>query len=439
MNEPPSDRSGFRALRQRRPLVVISIAVVALTAAAMWLAFVLLRPTPPRTVAMATGPEGSVSADLGRRYRELLAHDGIELQLVPSAGAAENAARLRDPHSGLSIAIVASGITNRQESPGLVSLGTLFYEPLWIFYRGPRVQEKHEGLQGKRIAVGPAGSGTRALSLEFLARVGIIDQRSATLLALTPQVAAEKLLQGEIDAAIMLSAWGSPVVQQLIAAEGVNLASTPRPDAFVALYPFLSKVVLPAGVGDMVNNRPPTDVVLLAPKASLVVRSDLHSAIQYLLLEAAAQIHSGPGIFQKAGEFPAPESIDLPLSEPARQFYKTGPPFLQRHLPFWLAVLVQQLLVVLIPVVGVLYPLLKSAPAAYDWAMQRRVFNLYSELEVLEHELAARSAQEGVGDLAARLDRLEERASRARLPVSFRAQLHTLRFHITLVRQRLQR
>ena len=228
------------------------------------------------------------------------------------------------------------------------------------------------------------------------------------------------------------------MVRQLLAADNIQLANITRADAFVALYPFLNKVVLPAGVGDMAKNRPPTDVALVAPKASLVVRSDLHPAIQFLLLKAAVQIHSGPGMFRKAGQFPAPESIDLPLSEQAQQFYKSGPPFFQRHLPFWLAVLVQQLLVVLIPVIAVLYPLLRFMPAVYGWAMRRRVFRLYGELKLLEDELSSRGAREDVADLVARLDNLEDRTSRFRLPLSFRPLLYALRLHINLVRQRLQ-
>jgi TRAP-type uncharacterized transport system substrate-binding protein len=427
-------------LVRRRYLVIASIAVVALIAAAIWFAFTLLRPTPPHTVAMATDPEGSISAELGKRYRELLAVDGIDLQLVPSAGAVENVARLRDPQSGIGIAIVPSGIIDQQQSPGLVSLGTLFYEPLWVFYHGPRIEEKHESAQGKRISVGPEGSGTRALAVKFLARTGIVQQRDTTLLGLAPQVAAEKLLHGELDVAVMLAAWESPLVQQLLAAEGVNLANVPRAEAWVVLYPFLNKVVVPAGVGDMANNRPPADVVLVAPKASLVVRSDLHPAIQYLLLEAAAQIHSGPGMFRKAGQFPAPESIDVPLSDDARQFYKSGPPFLQRHLPFWLAVLVQQLLVVLIPVLALVYPLVRLAPSAYQWAVQRRIFKLYDELQLLEDQLASDSAKQHTADnLLARLDRLDTRASSLQIPVSYRPMLHALRSHISLVRERLQR
>jgi len=421
----------------RRYLVAGVIAVAVLTIIVAWLAFSLLKPTPPRSIAMATDPEGSISAELGKRYQEILARKGIEVRLVPSVGAVENVSRLQDPKAGINVAIIPSGIIDHQKSPDLVSLGTLFYEPLWFFYRG-RI-ETYKGLHGLRISVGPEGSGTHALAIEFLARIGIVDKSNAQLLPLTSEAAAEKLLHGEINGAGILAAWESPIVRQLLSAENVALASVPRADAFVALYPFLSKVVLPAGVGDMVKNRPPKDVVLLAPKASLVVRKDLHPALQYLLLEAATEIHSGPGMFRKAGQFPAAESIDLPLSPHAQQFYKSGPPFLQRHLPFWLAVLAQQLLVLLIPVLAVLYPLLRFLPALYGWAMRRRVFRLYNELKRLEDELVLGGPAENAANLLARLDRLEERASHFRLPVSFRPLLYALRLHISLVRQRLQR
>ncbi|HSL72078.1 MAG TPA: hypothetical protein VK864_17655, partial [Longimicrobiales bacterium] len=234
-------------------------------------------------------------------------------------------------------------------------------------------------------------------------------------------------------------AWESPVVRRLLTADDVQTASFQRADAYVALYPYLNKLVLPAGVGDLAKNRPPTDTLLLAPKASLAVRSDLHPAIQYLLLDAAQEIHGKPGIFQRAGEFPAAESVDLPLSDNARQFYKSGRPFLQRYLPFWLAVLVGRLLVVLIPVAGVLYPLLRLMPALYVFAMRRRIFRLYRELKLLEAELDRRGAQGDVTDLAARLDRLEERAGHFRLPAAFAGMLYTLRDHIGLVRLRFEK
>ena len=422
-----------------RKYFLIALMVVAILAVVVaWVAFALLDPTPPRTIAMATDPEGSVSSDLGKRYRDILARSRVEVRLVPSVGAVENVALLRDPKSGVSVSIIPSGITNAQQSPDLASLGTLFYEPLWLFHRAPEGLKRHEDFSGRTISIGLEGSGTHALAVEFLARVGIVDEQNAKLLPLPPEVATEKLLHGEIDAVAMLAAWESPSVKKLVAAQDVVLASVLRADAFVALYPYLSKVVLPAGVGDMVKNRPPADVVLLAPQASLIVRKDLHPAIQYLLLEAAREIHSGPGMFRRAGQFPAAESIDLPLSTHAQQFYKTGAPFLQRHLPFGLAVLAQQGLVLLIPVLGVLYPLLKFLPALYAWGMRRRVFRLYGELKYLEDELGSRKAQQDVTDLVARLNRLEDRASHFRLPVSFRPLLYALRLHINLVRERLR-
>jgi TRAP-type uncharacterized transport system substrate-binding protein len=418
--------------------IIISLGIAALTGMAMWLAFALLRPTPPRTVAMAADPEGSLNAEVAKRYQQLLARDGIDLKLVPSAGAAESVAILRNPKSAISIAIIPGGVTNERESPELVSLGTLCYEPLWVFTRGRRLQ-KHEQLRGLRISIGPEGSGSHVHSLEFFARVGIIDRKSATLLPLTPREAAQKLILGDIDVAVLLDAWEGPVVQELLSTPSVNLESLSRADAFVALYPYLNKLVLPAGVGDLAENRPPTDVLLLAPKASLVVRDDLHPAIQYLLLKAATEIHSAPGLFHAAGQFPAPESVDLPLSSQARQFYKTGSPFLHRHLPFWTAVLVERILVLLIPAFAVLYPLLRFTPAIYGWAERHRVYRLYSELNRLEDELFSAAPGRNLKDFIERLNQLENRASRMAAPASIRPLLYGLRWHIEIVRQVVQR
>ena len=418
-----------------RRLVAVAalIATAALIFLGVWMAFSLLRPTPPRSASLAVGPEGSFDAEVAKLYRDLLARNGIDLKLVPTDGAVQAVSRLNDPKSGISIAIVPGGITNQQQSPDLVSLGTLYYEPLWIFSRRQSLA-KHEELRSLRISIGPEGSASRALSLEFLSRVGIIDEKSTTLLSFTPQESAEKLLKGEIDAAILMGAWETPVVQRLLTATDTHLATIQRADAFVALYPYLNKLVLPAGVADMTNNRPPVDVLLVAPKASLVVRGDLHPAIQYLLLEAASQIHAGPGVFRAAGQFPASESIDLPLSTHARQFYKTGSPFLQRNLPFWLAVIIQQALVVLIPVVGLLYPLLQISPRVFAWIERRRVYKLYSALRLLEEELASADSRQAGKDFIRRLDQLEEQACRLWLPSSLRPLLYDLRLHIGMIR-----
>jgi len=387
---------------------------------------------------MATYPEGSLNAELVKRYREILARDGINLNLEPSEGAVEALARLKDSKSATSIALVPSGLTTERDSPELASLGTLFYQPLWIFSRHGAV--RRHGQPGLfRISIGPEGSSSRALSLRLLGRAGIIDQKSTTLLSLTPLESAQKLLHGEIEMAIFLDGWESPAVQQLLNSKDVRLESAPRADAFVALHPYLNKLVLPVGVIDMAEPRPSTDVVLIAPKSSLVVRRDLHPAIQYLLLEAAVEIHSPPRMFQAAGQFPAAESIDLPLSPYALEFYKAGPPFLQRHLPFWLAVFLEQPLVWLIPLLAVLFPLLRVAPTIYDWVEKRRIYKLYSELKRLEDEVSLAVPGRTSRDLIEHLDHLKNRASRLSVPTPFKPLVYALRLHIDMVRQEVQK
>jgi hypothetical protein len=245
-------------------------------------------------------------------------------------------------------------------------------------------------------------------------------------------------MRGELDLVGIAAAWEAPIVRRLMLDPSVRVASFVRADAHVALRPYLSKLILPRGVADLANDRPPTDVTLLATKASLVVRGDLHPALQYLLLEAASEIHATPDVFSKVGQFPAAEPIDLPLSGVARQYYRSGQPFLQRYLPFWMAALTSWLLVLLIPVVGVLYPLFRVLPALYGWGMRHRIFRLYGELKFLEAELAGEATAEVTSALADRLDQLERRADRMHVPVAFAHMLYTLKLHIGLVRQRVQ-
>jgi len=196
--------------------------VVILLAAGVY----VVETLPPRKIVMATGAQGGAYHELGIRYRQLLAEAGIELQLAPTTGAIENLTRLRDPQSGVDVGFIQGGITTQKESPGVESLGTLFYEPLWFFTRisGSRT----EGMSGRRFSIGPEGSGTRELVLQLFEKNKIV----AELLGLTPDVAAEKLIAGDIDGMFMVATWDSPVVQQLIMAQGIELRSFPRADAY---------------------------------------------------------------------------------------------------------------------------------------------------------------------------------------------------------------
>jgi TRAP-type uncharacterized transport system substrate-binding protein len=428
---PHSQVPGHRRLFRTVALALFILLSVAL-AATLW------RSLPPRSVTMATGAAGGAYQSLAERYRAILARDGVRLNLVKTNGALDSLARLGDPQSGISVALVQAGITSERESPGIVSLGTLGYEPVWVFYRGFELSTARGWAKGKRISVGPEGSGSRKLSLELAGALGI-DLAEVRLSGLDPDAAADALLSGELDMVMTVASWELPAVRRLLDAESIKTAGFPRADAHVALRPYLNKLVLPRGVVDLARDRPPADLVLVAPKTSLVVRADLHPAIQYLLLRAAAEVHAPPGLFKSAGQFPAAEPIDLPLSDTAHTYYKSGSPFLQRYLPFWVAALASQLLIMLIPLVGIAYPLLRIAPGLYGWSMRRRVYRLYGELKFIDAQVDARGATAPVDDLRLEIDQLDRRVNRMRTPLAFAQMLYTLRHHISLVRARLEK
>jgi TRAP-type uncharacterized transport system substrate-binding protein len=422
-------------LQHHWPAITIAVTAAAIGCAAV----VMLGNMPPHRIVMATGPEGSSYAEYGKRYRAALAKAGVEVQLRSTAGSVETAALLRDPHSGVSVGLMQGGVVGAANTAGLEALGAVAYEPLWWFRRRENQGVGADGLRGRKIAIGPQGSGTRALSLELVKRTGM-ERQIGELLAIDPREAADKLKAGEIDVAFMMNSWDAPVIQQLLADERVALSGFPHADAFVALYPFLNKLIVPRGVMDLARDQPRADVTLIATKTSLVVRKDLHPALQYLLLNAATEIHSGPSIFNRANEFPAAEAIDMPLSSEAARFYKSGPPFLHDYFPFWMAALLGKLIILLIPILGVLYPMMRFLPALYDWVMRSKVLRMYGELRLLEDEMAnARGSGRDMREVITRLDSLEEQANHLRVPVAYASQLYSLRNHIDLVREGLRK
>jgi len=407
----------------------VGIAVIVTVGVLLWALFVALRPLPGRDLAIATGPPGSVYAQVAERYREILARDGVRLRLVPTKGAVENLERLRDPRSGVDAGFVQAGTTDERESPDLVSLGTVFYEPLWVFCRYSTLFELLRARPNARISIGPLGSASRPLILKLLA-LNRIDTTNLQLSGFGQDEGVHRLIAGEIDAVAMLSAWDSPAVQQLLLAPGIELMGFKRADAYVALYPRFSKLVLPQGVADLGANRPPADVPLIASKASLVVRRDLHAALQYLLIQAAIEVHGRPGIFQRADEFPAPEAIDLPLSDEARHLYKSGPSILQRKLPFWLAELLQRLAIVILPLAGILYPLWSLLPGLYRWHMENRIYRIYGELGFIEGALRRTTDAEERAQMLARVEELERRTHELDMPSSYSEKSFNLKAHI---------
>ena len=399
-------------------------------------AFQFVQPAPPKRIVITTGGQAGAYYQFAQRYAAILAKNGVTLEVKASAGSLENIERLKQDEA--QVGFVQGGVVapkedaDAEDDSGLLSLGSLFYEPVWVFYRGDRDLSRLTDLRGKRIAIGQEGSGVRQLAQQLLQanEIPAGDQ----LVPLSGLKAAEELQQGRIDAAFVIAAENAPVVQVLLRSPGIKLMSFAQSGAYQRRFPFLTKLTFPHGVADLVRDFPPQDIKVLAPTANLIVRDDLHPALQMLLLQAAAEVHGKTGFFQDAGEFPAYKDQMLPLSAEAARYYKSGPPFLQRYLPFWLAVLVDRLIVLLVPIVALLIPLLKVAPAIYTWRVRSKVFRCYGELKFLEDDLTHHFDPARLDDYHQRLDALDAEAVELRVPLGFTDLVYTLREHVNLVR-----
>lgn len=425
-----------------RDLLLIALPSLLLLVLGFWTAAQFIRPAPPKQLVMSSGGEGGAYQAFAARYKDVLARYDVALVEKPSAGAVENLQRLRDEKSDVDVAFIQGGIAQATEDDTLVSLGSLYYEPLWIFYRASLAPggelDRISQLKGRRIAIGPAASGTHKLAMELLDANGISGSPTH-LVPKTGMAAVEALKRGEVDAAFVVGPTQSAAVWVLLYSEGIRLMSVSHADAYSRRFPFLEKLTLPAGAIDLARNIPAHDVTLVSPMATLLVREDTHPALIDLLLLAATEVHGGPGIFQKPGEFPNRTEVDFPLSKEAERYYKSGKPLLQRYLPFWAATLIDRMVVMLVPVLALLIPIVKFAPSLYGWRVRSRIFRRYGELKFLEAEVEQEPGRQSREEWLMRLDAIERDVNRMPTPLAFSDMHYTLRSHIDLVRETILR
>jgi TRAP-type uncharacterized transport system substrate-binding protein len=410
-------------------LLLGAMLVVVALIATFW------RPGPPSRVVMMTGVEDGAYEAFGKRYREILARSGVELVLKPSAGAMQNLASLRRGDEDVTFVLAQGGLAQAGDETRLVSLGAVAYEPLWFFYRNAEPIDRLDGLGGRRIAAGPSGSGTRAM-MEVLLRHLDLSAMAPALVPLGGLKAAEALEKGEVDVAMFVSAPEAPAIQRLLRAPDVSLLSIQRADAYVRQIPVLTRLEVPEGAVDLNRNLPPKATTLLALKAVLVAKPDIHPVLIDLLLDAAREVHGSGGLMNAPGVFPAAEGAEYSMASDAERYYKAGPSSLRSWLPYWAVVWVQRLIFFGLPVIIVGIPLLRLVPELYTWAVRRRIYRWYGELSFIE-----RAALHGHGKREAqvrRLEEIEDRVNGLRVPASFAGEAYTLREHVRLVRERLR-
>jgi hypothetical protein len=416
---------------------VVVIPALLVLGAAAWVAVKALRFAPPSHIRFVSGPPGSSYRNQAEKYKAIIERYGVKVEVVGSRGALENLQQLANPKSKIDVGFVQGGLTDGIDVSRLASLGTVFAQPIMVYCRSDEPVELLSQLRGKRIAIGPEGSGTRVLALKLL-KANEMDGPPTTLLELTGEEAAKELVGGKIDAAFLMGDSATPqVMRGLRAAPGIELASFRQADGYLRKFRFLSKLTLPEGAMDLGKNYPPRTLQLVGPSVELVARDALHPALSDLLIGAAREIHGTPGLFRNAGEYPAPLARDFPISKDAERYYKSGEQFLYKRLPFWMASLIDRLIVILLPLLVVIVPTTKIVPWLYRWRVRSRIYRWYGALMAIEREMRGQHTPEQKEHVRARLDEIARAVSELKTPPSFADQLYVLRDHVAAVRRRL--
>ncbi|MDE2427232.1 MAG: ABC transporter substrate-binding protein [Burkholderiales bacterium] len=425
-----------------RDLVVafgpVTLMVIVVCSVGYW----LVDPAPPRVIDMSTGQENSAYERLAKRYAEELGKNQITVRFQQSLGSQDNLQRIADPESAIELGFVQSGSIDASEAEEkhLISLGSLFCEPVWVFYRSNKEITHFNQFKGKLVNVGPAGTGVERLFRQILSVNGM-DMKDVSVQTMTDTPATVALLDGKIDVLVFSTASDSPLVQMLLQTPGIRLFDFVQAEAYTRRFPFLSHVVLPRGIVDIGKDIPAHDYHLISPTATLVAHDSLHPALISLLLQAAQKIHSGANWFSRQGEFPSDKYTEIPVAAQAEKFYKNGPPMLQRYLTFWMANFFERMWVVIVALGALFLPLSKIIPPLYVWRIRSRVYRWYGQLRIVEHaieELVPEHRAQTIARQLRRLDEIEEKVNQISIPLSYAEELYDLRSHIHFVRTRVQ-
>ena len=411
---------------------------ILITLLAFIVAYQFVEPAPPRKITIGTGDPSGAYYAFAQRYREILVREGVTLEIRSTAGSVENIKLLEAKEGGVDIAFVQGGIGDPTAQPDLESLGSLYFEPLWVFYhRGLQVKRLPD-LRGKKIAIGPEESGVNAIATKLLAANGV-NAKTAALLPLGGEKAVEALREKRADAAFFVVSPQSSLIQTLLLQKDVNLLSFERGEAYQRANRFLSLLKLPEGAINFEKNAPDRDIQLLAPAANLVVRQDLHPALVDLLIGAAMEVHGAPGLFQDLNEFPSQKYLDFPLHKEAQRFFRSGPAFLKKYLPFWAAVFVDRVKVMLLPLFTLLLPLGRLFPPGLRWKMRSRIYRWYRNLEEIDFHGHQSASAEEIHSCILELEKMDSEVMHVSVPLSYAGELYSLRIHIAHIQESLRK
>ncbi|WP_283151222.1 TAXI family TRAP transporter solute-binding subunit [Silvimonas soli] len=426
-----------RTVTSKRELIILWIAILGLFLIAGGLLVWLVEPAPPKTIVMSAGPQDSSFMPTAMAYKKILARNGITLKVLPSGGSVQNLQRLLDPKQPVDIALVQGGVAGGLDTSSLMSLGSVFHAPILVLYRGENITQLSQ-FTGMRIGVGEEGSGTRVIALDLLKANGIVPGGPTTLVPVDGEQAANELAAGNLDAAFFDGGSASRATMvSVLHRPGISTMDFAQAAAYTRRFTYLDEIDLPPGVLNLGKNEPPNTVHLISPMVELVARSSLHPAISDLLIEAAQEVHGKSGLLQHAGEFPNPEAHEYRISDDAARYYKSGKSFLYRSLPFWVASLLDRLVVLLVPIAVLLVPAMRALPALYRWRVRSRIYRWYGLLIAIERGAMSNTQGAEREALVKELDAIEESVNRMKMPLAYADAFYVLREHVSFVRERL--
>jgi len=407
-------------------LLIIALFAVAIR---------FVAPPPPKVLRVAAGSGDGYYNAVARRYKAALEPEGLDVVVVDSDGSVDNLHKLLEQPDKVDVALVQGGLANEVDGKNLVAIAGIFYEPVWVLVRtGVRANRLAE-LKHRRIAIGSEGSGTRVLALQLLA-ANDVDGNSATLVEIGAGDALAALRDDEVDAAFFVSSTPSRGMTNLLSKKMARVMPFDQADAYRMKFSFLTPVQLPVGSVSLPANVPSVEVTLVAPTGMLVARDDIHPALVNLLLQAAHKLESGRQLFAAAGTFPTGRHLDFPMHGDAQRYFDRGPSLLFRYLPFWIAVWIERLTVLLIPLLTMV-PIVRLAPSVYQYQVLRKFYRCYKRLRLLERQADSPLSTEEREKLERELDDIDAHLVKLKVPLSYAQRLYDLRQHVVFVRERL--
>ena len=418
-----------------KDITFTSIPVILMIIAVSWITLHLLTPAPPNKIVILGGPEGS-SFDLNaQRYAALIQKHGVKVEVIQTEGSEENLDLLQNKKSKADVGFVQNSSSHDENIANLISLGTVWVQPLLVFYRGEEMNFITQ-LKGKRVAIGPDDSATNEFVDEILRENGMKAQ-DITPLLLEPEDSIKALINKKVDAIFLTGELVSVErIHQIMDVPGIKVMNFEQAEGYIREFKFLSELDIPEGAFNLGRNIPHKNIKLIGTSVELIAKESLHPALSDLIVAASKEVSGKPNMFRDKKEFPKLIEHHIPISEDAQRYYKSGSPFLYKKLPFWIASLLDRILIIVLPLIIVLVPVSKVIGPVYKWRVRSRIYKWYGVLMKIEHELNGQLNQQERSNLIQRINDIQAKINRLVLPLSYANELYALREHVEYVKAR---